>query len=339
MQAILPVTDADDADRDTLAYNASSRTQDEEEESDDESSAQVPYNPFGVVFLRRLMVHVDVPRFRAGGPFLTVPAFKYLFGASQEEIRMQYSKVGVVSRELIAEKRIVTNKSKRTPTYSSPPGVTEEVLFNLGAEGHTLPPPAVDSGSDMESDEDRGGSSRDIDVEVSQLWRQFLADLAAKSPSMRCATNLSYLSLTRAERLSAGEALYMNNKLSDVWRACRYKVASKKDWKLAFNHLFPLADTKTPASIQGYNQCEYFRKWKEISVTANASSFRAIRAEMWKRIWALYWIPHACQDKLWGTNQTPKGFTRLPPNSTGPAPHILVKRVPVWESDEPVVSV
>lgn len=332
MQAVLPVTDATDADRNILAYPASTHQEAADEEEEDEDVApSLPYNPFGLIFLRRVVLDVDVPRMRAGGPFLTIPAFKHLFGASLDEIKCKYYTTGIIPREVVAKKRIVTNKTKRTPTYLNTSCAPQPNVFSLAAAGHKLPPPAIDSGSDIEDREEADETDGGIDSGVSQMWRQFLVDVAVKTPNPRGATAKSYFTVSRDDRLCVGEEFYMNNKLSDMWSACQFKVGRKEDWRLAFDHLFPPLGHQTTQSVQNYTQCKYYIKWKEICATADASSVIAIRKELWKKVSSLFWIPHACQDKMWPTSQKVSGFMRLPPQSAGPAPRILVKASPQWE--------
>jgi hypothetical protein len=332
MEAVLPLTDGSDADPDTLFFAARALPEDveEEEEDDDEDASVVPYNPFGVTFLRRVKVNVAVPRLRAGGRYLTAPAFKHLFRATEDEIRYKYYSVGLIPNELTIKARVVTNKKQVTPTYFNFSAEPEPVLFNLAEKGHTLPPPPEDDGSDIESETEADPNASDIDVSVSQMWRQFLIDLALKTPVARGATSPSYLKLSEGERTSVREDLYMNSTLSDMWRACQYKLASREDWTRAFDHLFPPRDHVTSATVQNYRQCKYYIKWKEICATADESSVAGIRRQLKKKLDTLLWIPHAGQDKLWNTSQLAK-FVRLPPNSTGPAPRILIKQQPTWQ--------
>jgi hypothetical protein len=339
MESVLPLTDPEGADEELFACPISRRTEDREDEESgsDGEAAPRPYNAFGLVYLRRVVIDVDVPRMRSKGPFLTIPAFKYIFGASLEDIGLKYHNVGIVPREIASEQRIVTNKTKFTPTYINTSGQPNLNLFNLADKGISLPPAAADSGSDIEDEEleEVDETAGDIDAQISQMWRQFLLDVAMKTPNPRGVGSPSYFTVSRDDRLSLGEALYLNEKLSDMWRVCQYKVGSQEDWKTAFGHMFPPASSKTSRAVQNYTQCKYFLKWKEICATATPATVTAIRRELWKKVYSLAWIPQACQDKLWVTSQTTSGFTRLPPNSSGPAPRILVKRKPTWDRAGP----
>jgi hypothetical protein len=148
---------------------------------------------------------------------------------------------------------VVTNKTRRTITYVSFSEEPEPDLFSLAEKGYRLPSPPVDEGSDLEAEEmDVAGG---IDAEVSKMWQQFLLDMALKMPNPHGAAASSYFTIARTDRLAVGEELYRNPKLSNMWSACQYKIASKKDWKLAFNHLFPLFGHQTPQTMQNYTQC------------------------------------------------------------------------------------
>ncbi|KAF8805785.1 hypothetical protein BYT27DRAFT_7014063, partial [Phlegmacium glaucopus] len=172
--------------------------------------------------------------------------------------------------------------------------------FNLAAAGHSLPPPVVDDGSDIDEIQE---PQTTIDAEVSQMWRQFLIDVVNKSPNPRGVSNPGYLALSQQERLSVSDGFYQNEKLSDAWRACQWKIGNVQDWKRAFDHLFPPPGHETLPKVQNYTSCRYYLKWKEICLEAENSVAKAIRQELWKRINRLYWIPHACQDKMWVTTQ------------------------------------
>ena len=333
IQAVLPVTEAKKVDDATAAYPVSKSTDAEEmeESGEDDEMPSVPYNPFGLIFLCHLKVEVSVPHLRAGGPGLTIPTFKYIFGVSYEEIKFKYHSTLIVPPHIIAQKWIVTNKTKHTPTYINVSAEPEPNLFNLAEQGHTLPPPSVDSGSDMNQGsngiDDTGG---DIDAKVSQMWQQLLLDVTVKTPVCRGATNDSYFTVSKKDRLSAGEQLFNNNKLSQMWIACQFKIGDKDDWRLAFNHLFPPHRTQTSQKVQNYVQSKYYLMWRDICEITDAVTANAIHQQIWKKLFSLSWIPHACQDKMWPTSQK-AGFTRLPPGSQGPAPCILVHTTPEWE--------
>ena len=329
MDAILPVTDGSDPDQLTLIFTANRRGDGhEEEEEGDDQSPSIPYNPWGVIFLRTIMFQ-DVPRMRAGGPSLSNASFKFFFGKTEEEIYHTYYRVGILAPAVVAETRVVTNKSKRTPTYVSFAEAAEPVLFNLAERNHTLPPPAVDSGSDMEVEDEPPEDNMGIDEKISQLYRQFLIDIMNKTPNPKGVQNASYCVLSHGAKLSVTEELFKNPRLPDVWRACQYKIGSVEDFNTAFNHLFPPRGHKTSQQVQGYLQCQYYMKWKEICATANAATTNAIRHEIKKRLNSFFWLPHACQDKLWPTTHI-SPFVHYPPGSSpnAPAPRILVRREP-----------
>ena len=65
----------------------------------------------------------------------------------------------------------------------------------------------IDDGSDMEDVEEE--SSDGIDVRLTKLWRQFLVDIALKTPVPRGTSSYSYLKLTLAERQEVTEELTM----------------------------------------------------------------------------------------------------------------------------------
>jgi hypothetical protein len=331
MDTVLPVTDDEDPDPLTLIFPASQRGDGiEEEEDEDGEPAPIPYNPFGAIFLRPIMLK-DVPRMRVGGPSLSATAFKFLFGDTEEGIRHKYYRTGIIPRQAISSRRVVTNKSTRTPTYIPEPGTTPPVLFNLAERNIALPPPAVDSGSDWESEQDSAEDSKGIDETITQLYRQFITDVMSKSPNPRGANNPSYCILTRHAKLTVTEDIFKNPRLPDVWRACQYKLGTPEDFKRVFNHLFPPRHHKTSSQVQNYLQCQYYMKWKEICVNADAATVQAIRRDIAKKISSFVWLPDASQDKMWPTKHI-SHFEHYPPDtpSNAPAPRLLFRRQPEW---------
>lgn len=300
---------------------------DDEDDEEDLNIADIPYNPFGVIFLRRIQVY-DVPRMRAGGPGLSISGFLFFFDKSMEEIKFIYASTGIRPRVPASQRRAITNKVKRTPTYINPAAEPDVPIFNLSEMGHELPPPVVDDGSDVEDELVDGPDHRGINAQISTLWKQFLMDMVIKSPTKQGAKQ-PYCKLTQEQRLTVGEEPFENLMLSDTWNACQYKLASRDDWKRAFDHLFPPQDYVTSSTVQNYLQCQYYLKWKDLCATVKKETIHAIRAKFRGRLSTFKWIPHACADKLWVTSQH-AAFTRLPRGSTGAAPRILVRGAPQW---------
>jgi hypothetical protein len=334
MESVLPLTDAQDADHLALIFYSRRGDGNEEEEDgeDGEELVSVPYLPFGAFFLRRIMV-LEVPRMRSGGPMLTAAAFKFIFGRTMVELRHDYLKPGIIPLEVMSANRVVTNKTKRTPMYIPEPGTTQPVLFNLAEKNLALPPPAaVDSGSDWESDEDRGeDSSLGIDETVTQLYRQFIIDMFNKSPNPRGPGKASYCLLSRSDKLTASEDLFKNLHVPDIWRACQFKVGTDDEFSRAFGHLFPEREHETSPNVQGYLQCQYYMKWKDLSSTAPPDTFDAIRRSIKRRVSKFVWLPDAQQDKIWPTTHIAH-FQQYPPDSpsNAPAPRLLFRRPPEW---------
>jgi hypothetical protein len=338
MRAVLPLTEPDGITNATFACVVSGSRRghhagdEEDESSPEDENESAPYNPYGMVFFRRIKTGVAVPRMRVGGPSISLSSFKYFFGTSIEEIKLKYEKFGVISKEVVATTRQITNKKKHTPTYANLSGQPQPTLFDLASKGYALPPPAVDDGSDVDMDEvnqDFQENAGHVDAEVTQMWRQFLVDLTMKMPNPRGSVKASYFKVPVGERLDANEDIFNNTLLSELWTTCQYKVVGKEEWTLAFKHLFPPPGHVTSTSVQNYTQCKYYMTWKKIC--ANSPTADGIRHQIWKRFWTLAWIPHACQDRMWPSSKIMPGWTILPSDSQGPAPRILVRRTPQWE--------
>ena len=351
MDAAFPLSEAENLNLDVLAYNTSRRAdwQEEEEEEEDGEDGEgelnnhrergrVPYIPYGCIFFCRIKVGEAAPRLRIGGTLLTEPAFKFWFeGMTLDEVQAMYQKSGVIPRDALAGKR-PTNKA-RMPTYVNFTGAPEPALFDLQSQGHTLPPPMQDDGSDVDdgSPPPPADEIPTIDTFLSQLWRQFIIDLTGKAPNPRGITKPSYLKLTAVQRREGKEDIYKNLTLSEVFTNVTYKNASATDWQRAFKWLFPEPGYKTTNAVQNYPSSPYFMQWMTfIEDPNNSTVISASRVAIWKRLRQWSWIPDAQQDKMWPTS-TASGFTCWPSSSgrggkDRAAPRILLKThgVPVF---------
>jgi hypothetical protein len=88
---------------------------------------------------------------------------------------------------------MVTDKNKTTSIYFNFAAELEPTLFNLVLKGHMLPPPPEDSGSDIKTEPDTDPNANDIDSAVTQMWRQFLIDIAYETPVPCGSTSPLYL--------------------------------------------------------------------------------------------------------------------------------------------------
>ncbi|KAH0588293.1 hypothetical protein J132_02620 [Termitomyces sp. J132] len=363
MDAALPLSEADEVARDDLAYRRSlpqrrviSRSDreegdedeeevpdEEEEEEEEEGNARhlIAHNANGCVFFRRIKF-TDAPRFRAGGPTMPNEAFRFWFRMTIEEIEAKYVKTGIVDKQVIARIRSTLCKRPlpRVVNWSDEPLPD---MFNIGAPGQKLPPPAYDDGSDID---DAGTPPPQLTVNAfaSELFRNFVANVKSKSPNPRGNTKASYLKINNVERLSSDEAIFKNLALSDTFRHVAYKHATKDEWKRAFEWLFPKRGYETSSAVQNYPACPYFQQWLKF-VNSDENSEQLVnetRMAIWTRLKTWSWIPDARQDKMWPTGAAP-GFHRLPalskPNGAPlPAPRILLRgakaRVSFVEDEE-----
>lgn len=333
MEAILPVTEADDVEPVALAFNVPLRPA--FQDNDYTFSRSVPYNPHGCVFLRRIVVSAHVPRMRYGGPELSESAFKFWFNAdTTSEVKAKYQNMGIVDRDVLRARRPTTAKSK-LPLYVNFTGEPEPVIFHLGELENSLLPAIADDASDVP--DRRSPSPQDnpepqgTDARLSLLWRQFVCDITSKSPSPRTRGEPSYVRLSEVQRRSGSEDPFMNLRLSETFRAVWYKKVPEECWRTSFNWFFPPFGTMVSKDSQGYTQCPYFRQWFEI-MEANRGDrplIERIRDQLFARMLKWSWIPFAGSDKMWPTSAKKKcadKFTRWPPApDRPPAPLILLK--------------
>lgn len=336
MRAVLPLTDAEEPDPNTLLFKSRQAKAGDGEESDGVGDVgELPYNPYGAIFLRRIILNVDVPRMVRDPDLvgLSSDGFKYFFKMSEEEIRYKFHSVGMVPAGVQSVHRVVTNKTHRTPVFIEIENENDDLLFNLESKGYRLPTPPVDDGSDMEVDDDARNDPPDIDRKVSDMYKQFLVDMAVKSPVPRGVENGSYLKLTANERQKVTEDLYNQTRLSDVWREVAWKLGSIEDRERVFAHLFPVPGHETSNKAQNYRGCRYYQTWKEICASADEKTALAIRTVVRNKVILLEWIPFSTSDRMWNSRDKAKGFERFPPGTQGPAPQVLCRKRPTWEAE------
>jgi hypothetical protein len=357
MVAILPHVDRDGADPNTIAFKP--RTSHDEHDGDDHveesrstdsddsmvprprlraTANTVPYNPYGLVFLRTIRVgdRYPVPRLQRSDllrfQMLSPHAFQNIFNTTRDEVDAEFFQSDMVKKPHPTRvpnkvhrtaRRIVRNNAGR-----------EDRLFDLTSKGYKLPEPAVDEGSDMDVGSDHQpvlpASDDNLDSKLSNLWRQFLVDLTAKAPNPKSAVLPSYCKLSAEQRSKVHDRDHQNIKLSDYWNDCQWKISTEDEWCLIFDRLWPDKDKiLCGSSVQNYKSAIYYIEWTTLTSNSDLPTVSAMRKELRKRFDSLFWVPHAQTDRIWHTKYL-KGFQR----SSGddhlqPAPRILIN----WAAD------
>ncbi|KAL0575321.1 hypothetical protein V5O48_006650 [Marasmius crinis-equi] len=341
MRCVLPVTD-DHVDQSMLMFK--------KHEHREVNGDALPFNPYGCVFLRPIMVHFSVgaPRFRSSGRFLQDEYFMFWFKMDIQQVRLRYH-TKLIARDPQhgtnhnSEPHRVNNKTRLTATRTNHAGETETPLFALEAQGYTNAPLRPDEGSDVEEgreeDVQMAPNGPSIDEELSEIWRQLPPDILNKSPNRSRHTDDKYTHLSKADRDGAGEDVLQNNCLSDIWEEVYFKVGKSSEFDTAFANMFPNPrKTTRPAHTQNYFQSKYYLDWVAFCAGKDEVTIEASRGELKKRFDALMWVPTAQADRMWvssGPKKTQQDtFTRLPLGSKGPAPRVLIRERPVWCVDE-----
>ncbi|KAG6815392.1 hypothetical protein H0H87_002313 [Tephrocybe sp. NHM501043] len=325
---------------------------DEEEEEDTEgNSASIPYNPYGCIFFRVIFMHDVVPRFRAGGRMINDETIKFLFSMTLAELTAQYVKTGVVPVEVLAGKRMYTNRIPLIPRIIME-DQPEPTLFDIPGDGNH--PVILDdsaNGSDMEDLPDRE-PLQDLNSWLSHQWRQFPVDVMMKSPNPKGGTSFSYLRVQTMDRRNATIALFKDATLSRLFTCCAYKIATREEWNRAIDKFFPPKGTEYASNIQNYRHCPYWQAWCKWANNPGTSlaTVNSVRGTIRGFFDDVYWLPDAQQDKMWPTSLDPRkhyltsrGFTRLPLDlrqdqvDPKPAPRLLIHPGgchPIWEQNE-----
>ena len=325
MDCVLPEVDRRGADEMYLAYG---RAVDEDDDDGYEERATLPSNPHGLVFFHSLRVgqRHPVPRLRSGN-VLSDKSFRYFFGVDIDEIDDSYFRTaarverpGPILRS--------NNRTQRTRRYQG--DATPRKLFHLGARGFKLQAVVVDDGSDLEHDgNDTDGVSgddlKDIDMELTKLWLQFIPDITQKVSNRRGGDG--YCNLSAEERRLATEGIYKNLHLSDFFNDCQWKVARGSEWENVFDNLFPFEDRL--GKTQNYKSTLYYRRWKVIRDRADESTLEAIRRALKSRFDTLLWFPCAHGERIWITTSNATGYSKFI-NHGQPAPRVICKNEPSW---------
>lgn len=272
-------------------------------------SRKVPFAPHGIVFLREIRMGSStvVPRFRDHSvPMVSDKTLSFVFGRSPDAIADTLFK----SRFAIAPHPMRTaNKTRRTATRVPPQAPEPQKIFDLAGRGITIPTVPRDDGSDVESDiveDTRSTPEADIDVRVTDLWRQFLVDISAKAPNRKAATEASYCVLTREQRAAVNEETYRNLRLRDYFRNCQYRTATPVEWKAAFNRFWPVK----PFVMQGtqnFGSVRYYSSWGDLVVQLGHLGapgkviLKSIRRDLQAHFSTLHWIPNVQSDRIWYT--------------------------------------
>jgi len=115
--------------------------------------------------------------------------------------------------------------------------VNEEVLFHLSAVGHLLTSINHDTGSDLEDNNPLPPEqdTRNIDMFLTNLFRQMVIDIKCKTPNPKGMAILSYSRLNQDDRNSPDEAPFQTLQLDIVFTAVWYTRAGYERWQMAFN--------------------------------------------------------------------------------------------------------
>ncbi|KAJ8085322.1 hypothetical protein PM082_004118 [Marasmius tenuissimus] len=329
MRACLPLTEGRVVEDSTLMFVQTERTE------ETELGQYLAHCPYGVMFLRRIKTDTEMPRFRAGGPWLGSRSFQYWFKMDMQAIRFQYHDNVAARKDDDGPLMRVQNKTRSTKARTAQRGDDDVPMFDLESQGFAIPPPPVDEGSDMEVDTEPISNEPTIDQRLKEIFLQCLVDILNKAPNPVRATDPSYLKIGKNERMRAGEEVYTDLHLSNYWRQLFYKVGSTNDFQEAFDQLFnnPRASPKK-SNAQNYWQTIYYQRWVRLCAEVDDETIEAMRRELRKRYDGLLWAPYSTSDRIWNSRDSRNGktetYSRLPIGSTGPAPRILVRQVPSW---------
>ena len=294
-------------------------------------SETVPYNPYGIVFLREIRIGegVVVPRFRdVAAGMITSKTFRYIFGVERNDIDGQFFKGQML---VPANPGRVSNKTRSTATRIISDETEAPRIFNLTSRGYHLPPREEDTGSDigeiinLTDDEDDIDMDGDIDKTLTQLWRQFLVDLTAKVSNRKGALAPSYCILSKPERDRVDDKTYQNLNLRAYFDNCQYRKGTEADWESAFERCWPPPGKLLTLKTQNYPTMKYYISWGALINNRGPVPVEEMRQSLHDFFFALKWIPNFQADRVWYTKRDPK-FNRFPEcDPMEAAPRILIR--------------
>lgn len=348
LRAALPHVDRVGADPDILPFGTPSEDPLDDPHADTDSDDQedvaivrarrdaitLPAYPYGLIFLNTLRLGVDypVPRFaRHRNVDLSERSYIHFFKVDIDKIRDKYFGSRVTDPRNPAR---VGNRARATPHWHNlAPEPVEDKIFDLAALGYALAPTIVDrelEGEIQSADPQADADEEDLDLQVSQLWRQFLIDIAIKTPNMKARSSPSYSHLDADARRAVTEDTYRDKKLSNFFVDCQWKLGSKRDWVENFNRLFPPFGFVLGGGAQHYNNTTYYKQWERMRGRMDRETCSATRERLLAKFKTLYWMPLTTADRIWWTRCEKNGFRR-PPGTSGAAPHVLINgREPTW---------
>ncbi|RXW12448.1 hypothetical protein EST38_g13406, partial [Candolleomyces aberdarensis] len=256
------IVDSEDEDDNTTAVVTRQRLDgedDDEMESTAVGRALVPHIPYGVFFFRSLYPGVPVPRFRDMGIHFSDKTFKFLFRTTKTELRMSFA------GSQISLPRDATRHHNRTrQRLIDEPQQEEQLSFSLEADGHDLLPPIRDDGSDIaENNLEEEGEFDDplasgLDIQLERVWRQFPIDIVTLIPNHKGACEGSYCVIPKEELKDVTPTILQNTNICDIFDDVQWSIASKSQWEVAFNHLWPEKGVKKKGIIQNYGKAAYY---------------------------------------------------------------------------------
>ncbi|KDQ22060.1 hypothetical protein PLEOSDRAFT_1108039 [Pleurotus ostreatus PC15] len=315
MKAVLPLEDRSEVHLDVMAFGTPTDDNDvgSDGESDNEESGLVPTWSRGLVFLNaiRLGEGIPVPRFRDNTGRLTENAFTFFFGTNLKGI--QHFDFGTTIRRPPNPDRI-RNKVTKTPKLW-PEAENRELdhPFTIPDDAiHRIQPMDQDEGSDLGDDDTvDDGLPGNVNDALELIWKEFLVDLAEKSPNRSSRQDPSYCRLDANQRKRIRESAYIGDP-TEFFDDFQWKYASVEEWRRVFSRLFPDKTQDVSGRVQGYHTTRWFQDWIKLRARVDSVGLEDMRKQLKRRVNRFCWLPFAQTDKLWTTKaQTGKGWAYM----------------------------
>jgi hypothetical protein len=288
-------------------------------------SGTVPAAEYGMFFTRPIQFDPNYPVFvleRSPLGHLDSRAFAYFFGTN-------YQTFAAILFEgtLSAKPNPLRSRNCARPRMGNLPVVPDEALtFDIPGIGTELIDRRSDwsvTAADFQSG-DIPASSVTVNQRVHALYHRMFIDIMLNAPNHRNLGEPSYCLIDEEGRMQMGEHSFAEPNLALFFEVAQWKDAKDKDWRIIWNHVFPLTDKPRAKSCQGFLRAPYYKMWMHLVRTYSQETIGTIREIMFKRFReTVVWFPWCKSDRIWKSDK--KGFPnrKTSPGLNIPAPHFL----------------
>ena len=304
------------AESDLLSVCLPRREADPEEmgnESDDDETQFITFNPYGIFFLRDLVLN-PCPRLPQDRQ-LKAYSYPPLLGGERQDLLSTFQNALFEKRSRQRVPDHISNKRPYTIVFH-PTEEEEELMAELKAMIEQIQLPenvAYDFDDGVEGDE------RDLADTIVKIFMQFRSDLLQKSPLTKLKRN--YLKM-EVDRLHPAAEVFTDKKLSRYWISIQFKASYNVEWKDTIKKLFPTEPGAVKIWSQNFQQCSYLIQWGNLVTQFLGANekwiLKRMKLAIEKLLDTMLWLPVG-SDRLWDTRARATYVRKGDPSIAAPA--------------------